>query len=184
MKNLLVLAKRIDKLNAAIGSSVRWLLLILVLVTSYNALARYAGKYLGINLSSNSFLEIQWYLFSIIFLLGSGYALLHNVHVRVDVIYERLHIKQKAKLNFLGSVFFLIPFSFFAVITSLPWVINSWSIWEMSPDPGGLPLFPIKTLIPVAFSFLFLQGISEAVKNFAVLKEVSLEEGTAQESKT
>lgn len=181
MKNLLVLAKRIDKLNAVIGSSVRWLLLLLVLVTSYNALARYIGKYLGMNLSSNSFLEVQWYLFSIIFLLGAGYALLHNVHVRVDVIYERLSKKQRAKLNFLGSIFFLMPFSFFAIITSLPWVINSWSILEMSPDPGGLPLFPIKTIVPVAFSFLFLQGASEAVKNFAVLKEISLPQENIEE---
>lgn len=170
LNGLLAFSKRVDKLNKWVGVFVRWLTVLLVLVTSYNALARYLGKFIGINLSSNSFLEIQWYLFSIVFLLGAGYALLHNVHIRVDVLYDRLSEKQKARLNFLGTIIFLLPFSFFVVVVSLPWVINSWAIWEMSPDPGGLPRFPIKTLVPLAFIFLFLQGVSEAIKNFAVLQ--------------
>lgn len=178
LQKLLNVTRRIDALNRSVGVFIRWLVVILIFIAAYNAIARYIGKYLGINLSSNSFLEIQWYLFSMIFLLGGGYGLYHNVHIRVDVIFNGLSKRSQSRLNFLGAIFFLMPFSLFAIIVSLDWVFNSWAIWEMSPDPGGLPLFPIKTIIPVGFLLLFLQAFSEAVKSFMLFKEENTKESS------
>lgn len=157
------LAGLIDALNERIGALVAWLVLAMVAVAAWNAVARYLGRWMGTNLSSNAYLEAQWYLFSLVFLLGAAYTLRHDEHVRVDVLYSRLSLRSRAWIDLVGTLVFLLPFSVFCLWVSWPSVRNSWSVLEGSSDPGGLPRYPIKTMILVAFVLLILQGIAQAV---------------------
>lgn len=159
----------IDALNERIGRVVGWLVLLMVLIGAYNAVARYLGRWVGLNLSSNAYLEAQWYLFSLVFLLGAAYTLKHDDHVRVDVLYGRLSRRARAWIDLVGTLVFLLPFSVFCLWVSWPSVRNSWAVQEGSPDPGGLPRYPLKTMILVAFALLLLQGIAEAVRHAWVL---------------
>jgi TRAP-type mannitol/chloroaromatic compound transport system permease small subunit len=168
---LLQISRAIDAINEWIGRGINWLVLLMVLVGVWNVAGRYIGQAIGQNLTSNALIETQWYLFDIVFLLGAGYALKHNVHVRVDVIYNNLLPKQKALINLMGTVLFLIPFCIFGLIFSWNTVLQSWQIQEMSPNPGGLPRYPIKTMIPVSFGLLLLQGISQGIKHFAMVSD-------------
>ena len=163
--------EHIDRLTTACGTIARWLLLVMVLLAAFNAIARYLGKNTGTNLSSNTLLELQWYLFSGVFLLGAAYTMKRNEHVRVDVLYEKLSAHKRAWLNILGILIFLIPFCILIIWTCWNPVLASWKSLEMSPDPGGLPRYPIKTLIPVCFVLLILQSISELIKNGRILNE-------------
>jgi TRAP-type mannitol/chloroaromatic compound transport system permease small subunit len=147
----------------------------MVLMGFYNALTRIIDEYWGTHLTSNAWVELQWYLWSAIFLLMVGYTLLHNGHVRVDVIYGRLSPRQKAWINMLGALLFVIPMSIIALYVSIPFVAGSigWFAggrWEVSPDPGGLIRWPVKFLILPGFVLLCLQAISEAIKNLAFLR--------------
>ena len=160
----------IDRFNDRIGSAIQWLALVLVLVGAFNALARYAERYTSVSLSSNAYLDLQWYLFSLIFLLGAAYGLKQDYHVRVDVIYSRIGQRSRAWIDLLGTVFFLIPLSLVMLWVSWPPVLRSWSILEASSDPGGLPRYPIKTVILVSFALLLLQAVSQAVKNVGILR--------------
>lgn len=160
----------VDRLNDWLGLGLRWLALVMVLVGAYNAVARYFTRFTGAQLSSNALNELQWYLFSVIFLLGAAYALRHDVHVRVDVLYARLSRKARARIDLLGGLVFLLPFSLLMLWVSFPAVRNSWSIREVSPDPGGLPRYPIKALILVSFGLLALQGLAQVVREAAVLR--------------
>ncbi|MGK7900041.1 MAG: TRAP transporter small permease subunit [Hormoscilla sp.] len=168
MQKLLRLSKIIDRINQSIGQLTLWLVLIMIIVGVWNVIGRYLGNAIGQNLSSNSLIETQWYLFDIIFLVSAAYALKHNEHVRVDLFYSGWPPKRKALVNFIGTLLFLIPFSILVIYFSWQAVYYSWKILEASPDPGGLPRYPIKTMIPIAFALLILQGISEAIKNFAI----------------
>lgn len=168
MQILLRLSRMIDGLNELIGRLTYWLVMLMVLVGVWNVIGRYLGRSIGQNLTSNALIEIQWYIFDLVFLLGGAYALKHNEHVRVDIFYTRWSPKRKALANLIGTILFLIPFSIIVIIVSWGAVFNSWAILETSPDPGGLPRYPIKTMIIVSFILLFLQGISEAIKNFAI----------------
>lgn len=159
----------IDRLSEAIGRAVGLLVLGMVLLGAFNALARYAGRFTDTNLSSNAFIEGQWYLFSLVFLLGAAATLARDQHVRVDVLYGRLSLRGKAWIDLLGSVLFLLPFCAFALYVSFGTVASSWEVWETSPDPGGLPRWPIKTMILVSFGLLAIQGVSEFIKRLAVL---------------
>lgn len=170
MQRWLRLARRIDRLAERTGRMVYWLTLAMVLIGSYNAIARYTDRYTGLGLSSNTWLELQWYLFSLVFLLGAAYGLKHDVHVRVDVIYERLSRRGRAWINLLGTALFLFPFSVLMLVMSWPMVRNSWAVWEQSSDPGGLPRYPIKTLIPIAFLLLIVQGVALTIEQVAVLR--------------
>ncbi|MEM6926537.1 MAG: TRAP transporter small permease subunit [Myxococcota bacterium] len=149
----------ISAANVAVGHIVRWLLVVMVVVGSANAGLRYASRYLGTNLSSNGLVELQWYLFAAVFLLAAPYTLQRNRHVRVDVIYGRLSPRAQAGIDLAGSLLFLVPFSVFGVLSAWPAVSQSISIGEMSPDPGGLPRYPVKALVPFAFALLALQGL-------------------------
>jgi TRAP-type mannitol/chloroaromatic compound transport system permease small subunit len=160
----------VDRLNDWLGAGLRWLALVMVLVGAYNALARYATRFTGTQLSSNALNELQWYLFSVIFLLGAAYALRHDVHVRVDVVYSRLSRKGRAWIDLAGGALFLLPFCLLMLWVSFPAVRNSWSIHEVSPDPGGLPRYPIKALILVSFALLALQGVAQIVRDTAILR--------------
>lgn len=165
MSALLRISAAIDWLNEQIGKMVGVLVLAMVGFGAFNALARYAGRFTETQLSSNAFIELQWYLFSLIFLLGAAYTLKRDQHVRVDVLYGRLGPRAKAGVDLAGTVLFLIPFCVFALWVSFPTVKNSWAVWEVSPDPGGLPRWPIKTAILISFALVLLQGFSQLIKH-------------------
>ena len=140
------------------------LLFLMTGIGATNAVLRYYSKYSGTVLSSNGFLEAQWYLFSTIFLLGAGYTLYEDKHIRVDVLYGRLDKNKKRWIDLIGTVVFLIPFCVFGIWSSWEFVANSWDIKEMSSDAGGLPRYPVKTLIPLGFFLLLIQGIRVLVQ--------------------
>lgn len=182
MTFLLRISRGIDRWSTRLGELTGWLCLAMVLIGAYNALVRYLGRFAGWNLSSNAYIEAQWYLFSMVFLLGAAATLRHDQHVRVDVLYGRLGRRGKAWIDVIGTLFMLLPFSLFCLWVSWPAVRNSWHVREVSPDPGGLARYPIKTLILVAFVLLFVQGLSQLIKNVAVLRGMDPDaDGVAQE---
>jgi TRAP-type mannitol/chloroaromatic compound transport system permease small subunit len=164
VSGLLALARGIDTLNEGVGRLVRWLVLAAVLVSAGNAAARY-----GLDLSSNAWLEIQWYLFAALFLLAAPYTLKHNGHVRIDVLYGRFPPRVQAWIDLLGALLFVLPLCGLVVWLGWKGFLASYSVNEVSPDAGGLARWPIKLAIPIGFGLLFLQGIAEAIKQFAVL---------------
>jgi TRAP-type mannitol/chloroaromatic compound transport system permease small subunit len=170
MQRWLSLANAIDKLNDAIGRAACWLVVVMILVATFNSVARYLGRFLGAQLGSNALLELQWYLFSLIFLLGAAYTLRHDGHVRVDLLYSRLSERGKAWLDLMGTIAILLPFSALMLWLSWPAVRNSWKIGEGSPDPGGLARYPIKSMILVAFFLLLLQGLALVIRKIAILR--------------
>jgi TRAP-type mannitol/chloroaromatic compound transport system permease small subunit len=178
MHSLKRLAAAVDGLNNRIGASIRWLSLIMILIGAFNAIARYLTRYTGLALSSNAYFDLQWYLFSLIFLLGAAYGLEHDVHVRVDVLYSRLSSKGRAWIDLAGTVLFLIPFCVLMLWVSWPAVRNSWAVHETSPDPGGLPRYPIKTVILLSFVLLLLQAFSQLVKQIEALRGTGVEPTT------
>jgi TRAP-type mannitol/chloroaromatic compound transport system permease small subunit len=165
------LSDRMDALSDRLGKFVGWLTLAMIILGAFNAVARYTGKFTGVNLSSNAYIEMQWYLFSLIFLLGAAHTLQRDQHVRVDVLYERLSKRAQARVDLAGGFLFLIPFSVFGLVMCWPTVRNSWSVWEGSPDPGGLPRYPLKSAMLLCFGLLLLQGLSEMVKRIRILRE-------------
>jgi len=171
MLQLLRLADAIDRFQDRVGHVLYWLTLAMVVIGGYNAVVRYLDKYTGMTLSSNTYLELQWYLFAILFLVGAAYTLRHDAHVRVDILYTQLGPKGKAWINLLGTILFLFPFCLLMLWVSWPAVMNSWEVMEMSPDPGGLPRYPIKTVIPVAFLLVMVQGVSMTIRAVAVLRD-------------
>ena len=173
MNKLLRIADAIDLLNEWIGRLTYWLVLLMVAVGVWNVIGRYIGRIVGINLTSNAFIEIQWYLFDIVFLFGAAYALKYNEHVRVDIFYKGWSRRRQALANFLGNILFLIPFSSLIIYYSWGTIANSWRIKEISPDPGGLLRYPIKSAIIVGFILLILQGISEAIKNWNIYQNIT-----------
>jgi TRAP-type mannitol/chloroaromatic compound transport system permease small subunit len=169
-RGLLRAAALVDRLSDLVGRVALWLLGAMILIGALNAVGRYLTRYLEVNLSSNAYIELQWYLFSLVFLLGAAYGVRHDAHVRVDVLYGRLGPRGRAWIDLLGTVLFLVPFAVFMILVSYPAVAASWRIREVSPDPGGLPRYPIKALILVAFGLLVLQGLAEIVKQVAILR--------------
>ena len=167
-------ARRIDRFSEWSGRGLYWLTLGMVGVGAFNALARYLDRYTGLGLSSNLWIELQWYLFSLVFLLGAAYTLKYDDHVRVDVLYSQLSRRGKAWINLLGTGLFLLPFCGVVLWHTIPFVTNSWAILETSPDPGGLPRYPIKTVIPLALLFVMLQGVSLMIREAAVLRGIDL----------
>jgi TRAP-type mannitol/chloroaromatic compound transport system permease small subunit len=177
MQRLLRLSHIIDALIEQIGKLINWIVIVLILVGVYNVFARYIGRFIGRTLTSNAFIETQWYLFSVIFLLGFAYILKLNQNVRVDFLYARWSPKRKALVNLVGSVLFLLPLCILGIIVAINPILTSWGRlpngswgpWEVSPDPQGLPRAPIKSMIIVGFALLGVQGISEIIKHAAVL---------------
>ena len=157
-------AGAVDRLNGGLGRVVAWLTLAMVLVGAFNATVRYLGRFTGADLASNAYIELQWYLFSALFLLGAADALRQDAHVRVDVAYGRFPKRVQGIVDLFGTFVFLLPFCILAIATSLPAVEASWAIYEQSPDPGGLARYPIKTLIPICFVLVALQGLAQAVR--------------------
>lgn len=164
MTSLLRLSGLIDRLNTAVGRNIYWLVLVMVLVSAGNASVRYL-----FNTSSNAWLEIQWYLFSAVFLLSAGYTLLRNEHIRIDVVSNRFGKRGQAWIDIIGGLFFLLPMASIILWLSWPIFVDSFVHSEMSSDAGGLIRWPAKILIPLGFLLLVLQGISETIKRIAFL---------------
>ena len=164
MHALISLSRAIDALNERVGRAVLWLVLATTLISAINAVMRYA-----LGLSSNAWLELQWYLFAAIFLLAAGYTHKHSGHVRIDVLYGRLSERAQAWIDLLGGIFFLLPFSLLLMWFSWPGFVDAWQHGEMSPDSGGLLRWPVRALIPAGFALLALQGISEILKRIVFL---------------
>jgi len=164
VRRALALAAAIDGLNRRVAWLARWSVLLMLGLGAWNVVGRYAGLALGRNLSSNALIEAQWYLFSVVFLLGMGWTLERHGHVRVDVLQGRWSSRRRARIDLWGSLVLLLPFSVLMVLLSLGPALTSWRLGEASPDPGGLPRYLVKALIPLGFGLLSLQGIAEAIK--------------------
>jgi TRAP-type mannitol/chloroaromatic compound transport system permease small subunit len=164
MSFLLSLSKYIDALNERIGLGISWALLLAVLICSGNAIVRYS-----FNISSNAWLEIQWYLFGAIFLLASSYTLRRNEHVRIDVIVGRFSKRTQAWVDVFGFIFFLLPATLLILYFAVPFALESVRNQEVSSNAGGLIVWPAKILIPIGFLLLTLQGISELIKRVGFL---------------
>lgn len=164
MKALLAVSRAIDVVNERLGRVANWMILIACLISAGNAMIRYA-----FDLSSNAWLEVQWYLFAGVVMLGTSYTLRLNEHVRVDILYTHLSERGKEWLDLLGAVLFLIPSALIIAWLSWPFFHESWTIQEMSTNAGGLLRWPVKILIPAGFVLLALQGFSEIIKRAASL---------------
>ena len=167
MKLLLQISRLIDAITERVGRSIYWLVLIAVLVSAVNAVVRKV-----FDMSSNAFLELQWYLFSAVFLLGAGYALLKQEHVRIDVIYGKFPKRVQIWIDILGTLLFLMPMALLILWHSWPVFVNAFQSNEMSSSAGGLPLWPVRLLVPAGFVLLIVQAISEMIKRFAYLKDL------------
>ena len=165
MQGLLKLSRAIDWLSERVGRSVFWLVLVAVLISAANAIIRKA-----FDMSSNAWLEVQWYLFSAIFLLCAGYTLLRNEHVRIDVLLHRLPKRTQIIVDILGFIFFMAPFVLLMVYLSWPVFMRAFVSGEMSENAGGLIRWPVYLLAPIGFALLALQSLSELIKRFAFLK--------------
>ena len=165
MAALLKLSRLIDSINELIGKVIMWLILGAVLISAGNAIMRKA-----FNVGSNAYLEIQWYLFSAVFMLGVGYVMLKNVHVRIDFVSSKLSKRTNAIIDSLGIVIFLIPLCLILITLSWPFFVNAWNSGEMSQNAGGLIRWPAYLLMPLGFGLLFVQALSELVKRIAFLK--------------
>ena len=165
MNILLSVSRAIDALNERIGRVMLWLVLVMVLVSSGNAVSRYL-----LNMSSNAWLELQWYLFAAVFLLCAGYALLHNEHIRIDVVSSHLSRRTQMWIDVFGTIFFLFPVAGTIMWLSWPIFVNAWVSGEISSNAGGLIRWPARLMIPVGFFLLTLQGVSELIKRVAFLR--------------
>lgn len=164
MKLLLGLSRAIDALNEQIGKLSYWLILAAVLISTGNALVRYT-----FNSSSNAWLEIQWYLFSFVFLFCAGYTLLHNQHVRIDVVTSHFSARTRAWIDILGTLLFLLPMAIAIMWLSWPVFLDAYRSNEISANAGGLLIWPGRLMLPLGFFLLVLQGFSELIKRVAFL---------------
>lgn len=165
MNFLLNLSRAIDAVNRTVGRALSWLVLAAVLISATNAVVR---KVFGV--SSNSWLELQWVLFSIIFLVGASWTLLDNEHIRIDIVNNLLPRRIRDTIDLVGHALFLLPFTLVMLVTSLPFFLASFRIREQSGNAGGLPQWPAKSLVFIGFAFLFAQGLSELIKRIAVMR--------------
>jgi TRAP-type mannitol/chloroaromatic compound transport system permease small subunit len=162
---LLRFSRLIDAVNERVGRTVYWLILIMTIISTLNAVSRKA-----FNFSSNAFLEIQWYLFAAVFLLGAGYTLLKDEHVRIDVIVSKFSKKGQIWIDIIGTLLFLLPFTLIILYYGWPYFMLSFQSQEWSSSPGGLIVWPVKLLIPLGFFLLFLQGVSRLIKLIGTLQ--------------
>lgn len=165
MGGLLALARGIDRLNEFIGKWVSWLILVAILVSAGNAIIRKA-----FNISSNAWLELQWYLFGAAFMLAAAYTLKQNEHIRIDVVYGMFSRRVQHWIDLFGHVFFLMPFTLLMIYFFVPYTLLSFRNQEVSNNSGGLIIWPAKAILLVGFTMLALQGISEIVKKIAIMR--------------
>jgi TRAP-type mannitol/chloroaromatic compound transport system permease small subunit len=165
MGGLLTLARGIDRLNEFIGKWVAWLILVSILISAGNAVIRKA-----FNISSNAWLELQWYLFGAAFLLAAAYTLKQNEHIRIDIIYGMFSRRTQHRIDLFGHVFFLMPFVILMIYYFVPYVALSFRSGEVSSSAGGLIIWPAKALLLIGFIQLGIQGISEIIKKIAIIR--------------
>jgi TRAP-type mannitol/chloroaromatic compound transport system permease small subunit len=165
MKALIAISRAIDMVNERVGRLVYWCVLIMVLVSAANATSRYA-----LNIASNAWLELQWYLFAAVFLLCAGHTLLHNEHIRIDVVTARLSRRTQIWIDILGTLLFMLPVTGYIMWLSWPVFMNAWTSGETSMNAGGLVRWPVRLLVPVGFFLLTAQGVSELIKRIAYLR--------------
>lgn len=178
MRLLLGFARAVDAFTERMGGLSTLLVLITIIVGFYNVLARYIGRFVGLKLSSNLYIEAQWYLYSLVFLLGFAYILKHDVNVRVDFLYTNWSPKTQAWVNLVGTLLFLIPFCIMGIYVTYDPVLRSWGLlpngtwgtWEVSPDPEGLPRAPLKSMIIFALATLLLQALAQIIKYIAIIR--------------
>jgi TRAP-type mannitol/chloroaromatic compound transport system permease small subunit len=164
MRALLAVSRWIDAATRTIGQSVAWLIVVAALISGGNALIRKI-----FDVSSNTWLELQWWLFAAVFLLAAPWTLALNEHIRIDIVNERLPRWARNAIEIIGHVFFLLPMAALVAYTSWPFFVASFEQNEQSSNFGGLPQWPVKLLIPVAFALLFVQGLSELIKRIAII---------------
>ncbi len=164
MKALLAISRGIDWINDQFGQIATWLVLIATLISAANAASRYL-----FSASSNAWLEIQWYMFAGMVLLGAPYVLKINEHVRVDLLYSMMSTRVKIWIDLLGGIFFLLPMCAIMIYFTWPWFVDSWNIGESSMNAGGLIRWPVKLVLPLGFALMALQGISEIIKRIQAL---------------
>jgi TRAP-type mannitol/chloroaromatic compound transport system permease small subunit len=164
MKLLLGLSRAIDAVNERLSVIADWLVLLSCLISAGNAFSRYA-----FSISSNAWLEIQWYMFGALVMLGTSYTLKKNEHVRVDIVYSNVSTRRQIGIDIFGAIFFLLPATLIMAYLSWPIFHNSWVENEMSGNAGGLIRWPMKIFLPIGFALLSLQGISELIKRIAML---------------
>jgi len=164
VRQLLALSRVIDAVNGRLGVVANWLVLLSCLISAGNAFSRYA-----FSISSNAWLEIQWYMFGALVLLGASYTLKKNEHVRVDIVYSNVSTRRQIAIDIFGGVLFLLPATLILCYLSWPVFYNSWAQGEVSTNAGGLLRWPIKIFLPIGFALLSLQGISELIKRVAML---------------
>jgi TRAP-type mannitol/chloroaromatic compound transport system permease small subunit len=165
MHALIAFSRLIDAINARIGRAVTWLVLAAVVISAANAVVRKLFDY-----SSNAWLEIQWYLFSAVFLLCAAYTLQRNEHIRIDVVAGRFSRRTQTWIDVFGTVFFLLPMVALVLYQAWPWFVRAYASGEISGSAGGLILWPAKILVPIGFALLGLQGVSELIKRIAFLR--------------
>jgi TRAP-type mannitol/chloroaromatic compound transport system permease small subunit len=165
MKHLLKLSALIDALNERVGKAIMWLILAVVLVSAGNAVSRKVFR-----MSSNALLDLQWYLYSCVFLLGAGYAFLKNVHVRIDFVSSRLSARGRSWVDIVGILVFLVPFCWMLIQMSWPLFVKAWQSGEMSQNAGGLIRWPVYLLMPSGLALLLVQSVSELIKRIAFLR--------------
>jgi TRAP-type mannitol/chloroaromatic compound transport system permease small subunit len=165
LQSLLTISRGIDAFTRWLGKRLAWLILVAVIVSALNATVRKT-----FDTSSNSWLELQWVLFSIVFLLCSSWTLLENEHIRIDIVNNMLPKKVRDSIDIIGHAFFLIPLCIVMIITGGPFFMRSFEINEQSGNAGGLPQWPAKSLIIIGFTMLLVQGISELIKRIAVMR--------------
>jgi len=165
MKSLIAFSRGVDWLNERIGRLVYWCILATVLVSAANATSRYA-----LNMASNAWLELQWYLYSAVFLFCSGYTLLHNEHIRIDVVSSHLSRRTQVWIDVFGILLFLLPMSIFIMWLSWPIFMNAFETGEISVNAGGLIRWPARLMVPIGFFLLSIQGLSELIKRVAFLQ--------------
>ena len=167
LKALLPMTRVIDAVTTWLGKRLAWLILAAVIVSAVNATVRKV-----FDTSSNSWLELQWVLFSIVFLLCSPWTLLANEHIRIDIVNNLLPKRLRDSIDVVGHAFFLLPLCFIMIVTGIPFFIRSYEINEQSGNAGGLPQWPSKSLVMIAFTFLLLQGVSELIKRIAIMRQL------------
>ena len=167
MQSLLKLSRGIDAFTRWTGKRLAWLILLAVIVSAVNAIVRKV-----FDTSSNSWLELQWVLFSVVFLLCSPWTLLDNEHIRIDIVNQMLPKRVRDGIDIVGHVAFLMPLCIIMIITGGPFFMRSVEINEQSGNAGGLPQWPAKSLIIIGFTFLLVQGISELIKRIAVMRGI------------
>jgi TRAP-type mannitol/chloroaromatic compound transport system permease small subunit len=179
LSSLLAFSRLVDRLSEFIGRWLGWLVLAAVLISAINAIIRKA-----FDMSSNAYLEIQWYLFAAVFLLAAGYTLLRQEHVRIDVVLHKFSRRTQVKIEIFGIVFFLFPFVFAVIDLVMPLVIRAYTSGEMSSNAGGLIRWPVFALLPIGFALLGLQGLSELIKRFGFLRGLVDDPGKKKQQKS